>query len=212
MGRTAIPGALRGVGYQPSNFGGMVREPCLVHRPRALWREVALGGAGWLYAPPLSQEKSGKFTGLNFKGWQQRIFFWLTTHGLHKFTSKGTPVSTDDMLGREKIMIIEAWKQADFLYKGYILSSLEDDLYNFYSAITTSKELRDALEKKYKIEDACLKKFVVAKFLDYKMVDSKTVGSQEHELQLILHDLIVKDMVVIESFQVAVMIEKLSPS
>ena len=66
-------------------------------------------------------------------------------------------------------MIIEAWKHADFLCKGYILSVLEDDLYNVYSAITTSKELWNALEKIYKTEYACLKNFVVAKFLDYKM-------------------------------------------
>ena len=33
--------------------------------------------------PLVSQaEKSGKFTGVNFKGWQQRVFFWLTTLGL----------------------------------------------------------------------------------------------------------------------------------
>jgi len=109
-------------------------------------------------------------------------------------------------------MIIEAWKQPDFLCKGYILSALEDDLYNVYSAMTTSKELWDSLEKKYKTEDACLKKFVVAKFLDYKMSDNKTVGSQVQELQLIFHDLIAEDMVVNEAFQVAAMIEKLPPS
>ena len=68
--------------------------------------------------------------------------------------------------------------------KGYILSALEDDLYNVYSAMTTLKELWDALENKYMTKDACLKKFVVAKFLDYKMIDSKTVGSQVQELQL----------------------------
>ena len=88
------------------------------------------------------------------------------------------------MPDRKKIMIIEAWKQSDFLCKGYILSELEDDFYNFYNAITISKELWDALEKKYKTKYACLKKFVIAKFLDYKMVDSKTVGSQVQELQL----------------------------
>ncbi|XP_069146560.1 uncharacterized protein [Solanum lycopersicum] len=129
-----------------------------------------------------------------------------------KFTSEDTPVHADDMPDREKFMIIEAWKHADFLCKCYILNALEDELYNVYSAITTLKELLDALEKKYKTEDACLKKFVVAKFLDYKMVDSKTVGSQVQELQLILHDVIAEEMVVHEAFQVAAMIEKLTPS
>ena len=90
-----------------------------------------------------------------------------------EFTSEDTPVPADDMPDREKFMIVEAWKQPDFLCKGYILSALEDDLYNVYSAITTSKESWTELEKKYKTEDACLKKFVVAKLLHYKMTDFK---------------------------------------
>ena len=73
-------------------------------------------------------EKPGKFTSANFKGWHQRVFFWLTTLGLQKFTSEDTAVPVDDMSDREKIMIVEAWKQSDFLCKGYILSALEDDL------------------------------------------------------------------------------------
>nr|XP_009803567.1 PREDICTED: uncharacterized protein LOC104248911 [Nicotiana sylvestris] len=89
------------------------------------------------------------------------------------------------MPNNEKFMIVEAGKHVDFLYKGYILSSLEDDLYNVYSAMSTSKELWDALEKKYKTEDACLKKFVVIKFLDCTVVN--------------------------EAFQAAAMIGKLSP-
>ncbi|XP_060178171.1 uncharacterized protein LOC132608115 [Lycium barbarum] len=157
-------------------------------------------------------EKPGKFSGANFKGWQQRVFFWLTTLGMLKFTNEDPPVPAADMPANEKFMIAEAWKQADFLCKGYILSALEDDLYNVYSAMKTSKELWDALEKKYKTEDACLKKFVVAKFLDYKMIDSRTVGTQVQELQLIFHDLIAEGMVVNEAFQVAAMIEKLPPS
>ena len=84
----------------------------------------------------------------------------------------------------EKFINIEAWKQADFLCKGYILSELEDDLYNVYSAITTSKELWDALDKKYKIEYACLEIFVVAKFLDYKMVDSKLLDHKCKKFKL----------------------------
>ncbi|XP_049390257.1 uncharacterized protein LOC125854718 [Solanum stenotomum] len=118
-------------------------------------------------------KKLEKFSGVNFKGWQQR---------------------------------------ADFLCKDYILSALEDDLHNNYSAMTTLKELWDALEKKYKTKDACLKNFVVAKFLDYKMSDNKTVGSQMQELQLIFHDLNAKDMVVNKAFQVAEIIKKLPPS
>ena len=46
------------------------------------------------------------------------------------------------------------------------MSGLQDDMYNVYNNVKTSKELWDALEKKYKTEDAGMKKFIVAKFLD----------------------------------------------
>nr|XP_009778687.1 PREDICTED: uncharacterized protein LOC104228001 [Nicotiana sylvestris] len=156
-------------------------------------------------------EKSGKFSRANFKGWKQRVFFWLTTLGMQKFNSEEPPVPAMDMLNNKKFMIVEVWKQADFLCKCYILSALEDNLYNVYSVMNTLKELCDALEKKYKTEDVCLKKLMVAKFLDYKIIDNKTVGTQVQELQLIFHNLIAEGMVVNEAFQVAAMIEKLPP-
>ena len=62
------------------------------------------------------------------------------------------------MPDREKFMIVEAWKQSDFLCKGYILSALEDDLYNVYSAITTSKELWNGLDKRCMLEKICGRK------------------------------------------------------
>ncbi|XP_060195171.1 uncharacterized protein LOC132624404 [Lycium barbarum] len=111
--------------------------------------------------------------------------------GMQKFTNENPLATEEGMPENQRFMITEAWKHADFLCKGYVLSALDDDLYNVYSSTKTSKELWLALEKKYKTEDACLKKFVVAKFLDYNMTDS---------------------MVINEAFQVAAVIEKLPPS
>ncbi|KAL0451833.1 UNVERIFIED_CONTAM: hypothetical protein Slati_1161400 [Sesamum latifolium] len=59
--------------------------------------------------------------------------------------------------------------------------------------------------------DAGLKKFIVKKFLEFKMVDSKAVMNQVQEFQMILHDLHAEGMKLSEFFQVAVMIEKLPP-
>ena len=86
-------------------------------------------------------EKPGKFTGVNFKGWQERVFFCLTTLGLKKFTSEDTPVPADDMPDREKFMIVEPWKQSDFLCKGYILSALDGDHLRNQLIITSLKNL-----------------------------------------------------------------------
>ncbi|XP_070046460.1 uncharacterized protein [Nicotiana tomentosiformis] len=68
-----------------------------------------------------------------------------------------------------------------------------------------SRELWNALEKKYKTEDPGLKKFVAVNFLDFKMVDGKSVITQGQKLQVIDHDLLA------EAFQVLEFIEKLPP-
>ncbi|XP_070006144.1 uncharacterized protein [Nicotiana sylvestris] len=178
-------------------------------------------------------EKPKKISGLDFKQWQQKIFFYLTTLSLQKFIKEVVSVLPEETPENERFLVIEAWKHSDFLCKSYVLSGLEDDLYNVYSGVETSKELWIALEKKYKTEDAELKKFIAAKFLDYKMVDSKSIITQVKELQVIIHDLLaeginrfntdvkssnfsifinrifIESLIINETFKVAVMIEKL---
>ena len=89
------------------------------------------------------------------------------------------------------------------------MNALTDSLCNVYIDKKTAKELWESLDQKYKIEDAEAKKFVVDRFLDYKMVDSKTMVSQVKELQVILHEIHVKGMMLSETFQVTSIIEKL---
>ena len=56
------------------------------------------------------------------------------------------------------------------------MSGLTDSLYNVYcNAYKTSRQLWEALDKKYKLENAGTKKFLVGKFLDFKMVDTKLI-------------------------------------
>ena len=109
------------------------------------------------------------------------MLFYLTTLNLVKVLKEDEPKAkeVDDM---HVIAAIDAWKKSNFLCKNYILNGLENILYNVYGPISIAKELWEYLEKKYKTEDAGLKKFVVGRFLEYKMVDSKTVISQVQEL------------------------------
>ncbi|GJT91176.1 retrovirus-related pol polyprotein from transposon TNT 1-94 [Tanacetum coccineum] len=130
-------------------------------------------------------ERPEKFNGQNFKRWQQKMFFYLTTLGLARFLKETVP---------------------------QVEPPAEDPLYNVYCKTTTAKELWESLERKYKTEDAGTKKFVVARFLDYKMVDSKNVISQVQDLQVLLHDIHAEGMTLSETFQVAAIIEKLPPS
>ena len=70
----------------------------------------------------------------------------------------------------------------------------------------------ETLEKKFKIEDAGTKKFIVGKFLVFKMIDSITVINQVEELQILINKIHVEGMMINEAFQVASIIEKFPPS
>ena len=137
------------------------------------------------------------------------MLFYLTTLNLVRFLQEDAPALKENETDRQVVAAVEAWKHADFLYRNYLLNGLDNTLYNVYCAFNTARELWESLDKKYKTEDAELKKFVVGKFLDYKMLDSKTVISQVQDLQVILHDIHAEGMSLSESFQVVAIIEKI---
>lgn len=153
-----------------------------------------------------------KFIGVNFKTWQQKMLFYLTTLNLARFFKEDPPTVGEDEIDAQTQSAVDAWKHAEFLCRNYILNGLSDSLYNVYSVKKTSKDLWESLEHKYKVEDAGAKKYLVGQFLNFKMVDSKPVISQVQQFQLILHELNAEGMLLIESFQVAVIIEKLPPA
>ncbi|KAK3003570.1 hypothetical protein RJ639_018905 [Escallonia herrerae] len=156
-------------------------------------------------------ERPEKFNGKDFKRWQQKMLFYLTTLNLARFLQEDAP-DLGENPDRQTVAAVDAWKHSDFLCKNYILNGLDNALYNVYSPMVNAKALWESLERKYKMEDAGSKKFVVGKFRDFKMVDSKTLISQVQEFQLILLDIHAEGMVLGESFQVAALIEKLPPT
>ena len=140
------------------------------------------------------------------------MLFYLTTLNLMRFLSEDVPKLKEDEHDIEVINVVDVWKHSNFLCKNYVMNALTDSLYNVYADKKTAKELWESLDRKYKIEDVGAKKFVVGRFLDYKIVDSETVVSQVQELQVILHEIHAEGMMLSETFQVVAIIEKLSPT
>lgn len=121
-------------------------------------------------------EKLENFNGLNFKKQQQNILFYLTILNFASFLTENAPKLYKGEGDVQAISTLDAWKQSNFLCRNYAMNDLADSLYNMYS---TMKLLRNCGKQKYKIET---KKFIVGKFLYYKLVDSKIVISQVQEL------------------------------
>ena len=126
-------------------------------------------------------EKPKNFNGLDFKCWQQKMLFYLTTLNLVAYLREDISNLDENETDCLTLAMMEVQKYADFLYKNYILNGLKNTLYNVYCSIPTIKKLWNSLDKKYKTEDAETKKFVVGRFLDFKMTDAKTIMSQVQE-------------------------------
>ncbi|GJW80273.1 retrovirus-related pol polyprotein from transposon TNT 1-94 [Tanacetum coccineum] len=104
------------------------------------------------------------------------------------------------------------WNHNEYNCRNYILNALDDSLYDIYSTFSTAREIWESLEKKYRTQVACSKKFVVGKFLNLKMNDAKPVVKQVEELQIIVHEMEVEGMGINSNFLVCSIIEKLPQS
>ncbi|KAL6579034.1 hypothetical protein OROMI_009250 [Orobanche minor] len=122
-------------------------------------------------------EKPEKFAGADFKRWQQKMLFYLTTLGMTVYPKDDPPVVNETETDRTKRFSYDQWCNGDFMCRNTILNELIDSLYNVYSQIKTSKELWNSLEKKYKTDDAGAK-FVIGCYLDFQMADYKIVIEQ----------------------------------
>ncbi|PIN26652.1 hypothetical protein CDL12_00585 [Handroanthus impetiginosus] len=132
---------------------------------------------------PIHGEKSEKICGIDLKRWQQKILFYLTTLNLVRFLKEDVPSVPKDDTDTQKWVTYDAWEHSDFLCRNYVLNGLDDSLYNVYSPMKMAK------------------KFVVSKFLDYKMLDSNPEISEVQELQIIMHEIHAEGMTISESFQ-----------
>ena len=75
-------------------------------------------------------EKPEKFNGQNFKRWQQKMLFYLTTLGLMRFLTEDPPAKNDDEQDRDYLIAREAWHNSDYLFWHYVMNCLSDSLYD----------------------------------------------------------------------------------
>ena len=111
-------------------------------------------------------ERPEKFNGTNFKQWQQKMLFYLTTLNLSRYLSEETPMLTAES-DTQTVFAVDAWKHSDYICRNYVLNGLSGPLYDMYSSKITSKDLWESLDRKYKTEDAGAKKWIGGHFLNY---------------------------------------------
>ncbi|CAM8927883.1 unnamed protein product [Rhodiola kirilowii] len=110
------------------------------------------------------------------------MHFYLTQLGLARYLTDETPTISDEEYDPQVLMAFNTWKDADYMCRNYVLNSLNDTLYNVYYIKSSAKEMWESLDRKYRIEDAGSKKYIVWRILQFQLVDSKTVRTQVQDL------------------------------
>ncbi|XXG88121.1 hypothetical protein AAC387_Pa12g0375 [Persea americana] len=78
-----------------------------------------------IFAPVMvnNGEKPEKFNGTEFKRWQQKMLFYLTTLNFARFLNEESPALIEGETDKQVVVAVEAWKHADFLCRNYILKT-----------------------------------------------------------------------------------------
>ncbi|XP_042059345.1 uncharacterized protein LOC121803814 [Salvia splendens] len=123
------------------------------------------------------------------------MLLYLTTLGVVNFLTEDEPPESSDQETNIEVMAnYDSWRRGDYLF------------------VNTSRQVWENLDRKYCSDNAGNKKFVTAKFLDYKMVDTRPVMEQVQEFQMIIHELAAEGMALPDNFTTGTTIEKLPPS
>nr|GEV31172.1 zinc finger, CCHC-type [Tanacetum cinerariifolium] len=146
--------------------------------------------------------KLDKFEGHDFRRWQKKMHFLLTTLKVVYVLTTPMPELLEDETV-EAIRIRAKWENDDYICMGHILNGMSDSLFDVYTNVESAKELWDSLKSKYMAEDFSSKKFLVSNFNNYKTVDSRPIMKQYNELLRILGQYIQHGLKMDESISVS---------
>ncbi|GJV79293.1 hypothetical protein Tco_1515163 [Tanacetum coccineum] len=156
--------------------------------------------------------KLDKFEGVDFRRWQKKMHFLLSSMSVVYVLTTHIPEDGGDDATVEQIRKRAKWDNDDYVCRGLILNGMSDSLFDIYQNVESSKELWDSLEAKYMAEDASSKKFLVSNFTNYKITDSRPVMEQYNELLGIPGRFTQHKMNIDKAIQVSCIIDKLPPS
>ncbi|XP_021844984.2 uncharacterized protein [Spinacia oleracea] len=172
--------------------------------------------------PDLS--KLEPLNGKNYKRWSQKllIFFeqfeidYVLYEDVIEAIEENKAVAPDPSLSAEDVKkAAEALtkKEKDYkLARAHILHHVNGFLFDLLITNRSSKSIWDTLQKKYGADDAGKKKYVVGKWINFKITDDKSIMDQVHDYENIVFDILGEGMNMCETLQANVILEKFPPS
>ncbi|GJZ33591.1 hypothetical protein Tco_0579027 [Tanacetum coccineum] len=108
----------------------------------------------------LNFAKLDNFEGVDFRRWQKKMHFLLSSMSVVYVLTTPIPDDGDDAT-MDQLRKRAKWDNDDYVCRGLILNGMSDSLFDINHNVESSKELWDSLEAKYMAEDVSSKKFLV---------------------------------------------------
>ena len=96
--------------------------------------------------------------------------------------------------------------------RGHLLNHVTNSLFDLFLIQKQAKAIWNTSENRYGGDDAGRKKYVVRKWLQFKMVDDKPMMDQVHEYKNLVANVLCEGMKMCEMLQANVLLEKFPPS
>ncbi|GAA0152025.1 hypothetical protein LIER_10612 [Lithospermum erythrorhizon] len=156
--------------------------------------------------------------GNNYKRWSQKvlIFFKQIEIDYVLFNDPPVPLATGSVEETPPITALVKKNEDDVVKyekdnktaRYHILNHMVDNLFDLFMIHKYAKVIWEALEKKYGADDAGKKKYVVGKWLGFKMVDDKPTMDKVHVFENIYTDVTNEGMKSDDIFLANVLLEK----
>ena len=121
----------------------------------------------------LASMKPFAFKGVTYKRWRMRAVYLFQNMNCYD-AIKGKPEG-DHTSAQE-----EAFVKLDTLFKGALLSVLDDSIVDSYMSFDNGKDMWAALEAKFGASDVGSELYVMKQFYDYKTTEERIVVQQAH--------------------------------
>ncbi|KAL6586453.1 hypothetical protein OROMI_001441 [Orobanche minor] len=117
---------------QQTGSGSATRGVPLISGSTSTNQNASVSTSNTILVPVNHADKLERFNWRNFKRWQQKTMFYLTTLGLSRFLKEDAPKYNEES-DQQTLMAIDAWKTTEYLCRNYVMNGLADSLYNVYS-------------------------------------------------------------------------------
>ena len=139
-----------------------------------------------------------------FKIWKEMVFFAIDVVNLGHISTHPKP--------EDGSHLFPTWKTGNKQVRHAILSTISNEFFDIYCQFKVAKEIWDAMNKKYILEDAGTQKYAIENFRNFQMTDDGYVSSQIHDYHLLINDLAIEDIKLPKPFVVGYLVETLPES